>query len=138
MKDNNGIKTWKYIPQQNSEDAYEKIIADIQDISKDYLTSSAEEQDKIIETILLKIREINIFPIIYFSEDGIKEEMIPNVDISAVCMDNNDISIIDLYNAMEYSEYEEPDEDYDEDDEDNYDEMDFIDDEDEEQKGRLK
>ena len=58
MKDNNGIKTWKYIPQQNSEDAYEKIIADIQDISKDYLTSSAEEQEKIIETILLKIREI--------------------------------------------------------------------------------
>ena len=91
MKDNNGIKTWKYIPQQNSEDAYEKIIADIQDISKDYLTSSAEEQDKIIETILLKIREINIFPIIYFSEDGIKEEILSVYNKNDVCFVENGV-----------------------------------------------
>jgi hypothetical protein len=29
MKDNNGIKSWNYIPNKENEDAYEKIIADI-------------------------------------------------------------------------------------------------------------
>ena len=91
MKDNNGIKTWKYIPQQNSEDAYEKIIADIQNISKDYLISNPEEQEKIIDTILLKIREINIFPIIYFSEDGIKEEILSVYNKNDVCFVENGV-----------------------------------------------
>ncbi len=91
MKDNNGIKTWKYIPQQNSEDAYEKIIANIQYISKDYLVSNSEEQEKIIEDILLKIREINIFPIIYFSEDGIKEEILSVYNKNDVCFVENGV-----------------------------------------------
>lgn len=91
MKDNNGIKTWKYIPHQNSEDAYDKIITDIQEISKNYLTSSPEEQEKIIETILLKIREINIFPIIYFSEDGIKEEILSVYNKNDVCFVENGV-----------------------------------------------
>jgi hypothetical protein len=29
MKDNNGIKSWNYIPSKEIEDAYEKIIVDI-------------------------------------------------------------------------------------------------------------
>ena len=29
MKDDNGIKSWTYIPRKEKEDAYEKIIPDI-------------------------------------------------------------------------------------------------------------
>ena len=116
----------------------DKILVD--DWKKDidlnkYDTIYLKDYQKVLLFDFLKFNGKNVYissNIYNMTLDGIKEEMIPNVDISAVCMDNNDISIIDLYNAMEYSEYEEPDEDYDEDDEDNYDEMDFIDDEDEE------
>lgn len=71
MKDNNGIKSWNFVPNKENEDAYEKIIADIQNISQQYLNSDIEIQNEIIEAIFLKIREINVFPVIYFSEAGI-------------------------------------------------------------------
>lgn len=58
--------------------------------------------------------------------------IIPNVDISSLCMDYNQVSIIDLYSEDQYSEYCEPDDDYSEDNEDDYDEEDFYNENDEE------
>lgn len=55
------------------------------------------------------------------------DTVIPDVDVSALCMDYNEIAIIDLYKENQYSEYSEPDEDYNEDNEDDYDSEDFED-----------
>lgn len=52
--------------------------------------------------------------------------LIPNIDITVLCMDYNEINIIDLYKDSEYSEYCEIDEDYNEDNEEDYDEEDFM------------
>lgn len=91
MKDNNGIKSWNYVPNKENEDAYEKIIADIQNISQQYLDSDTEMQNAIIETIFLKIREINVFPVIYFSEEGIKNEILDVYNKTDVCFVENGV-----------------------------------------------
>lgn len=56
----------------------------------------------------------------------IDNKIVPNIDITALCMDYNEINIIDLYKASDYSEYSEEDNEYNEDEEDNYDEEDFL------------
>ena len=91
MKDDNGIKSWTYIPKKEKEDSYEKIIPDIQNISQQYLNSDIETQNAIIEAIFLKIREINVFPIIYFSEDGIKNEILDVYNKTDVCFVENGV-----------------------------------------------
>ena len=48
----------------------------MQNISKDYLSSDNATKSQIIDLIAEKIRDINVFPIIYFSEEGIKEEIL--------------------------------------------------------------
>lgn len=85
MEQNNSIYTWKYQAEKNAEDAYEAIISEIQQISANYSIKSPKEQDEIINSIFLKIREINIFPIIYFSEEGIKEEILSVYDKNDIC-----------------------------------------------------
>ena len=91
MKDNNGIKSWNYVPSKENEDAYEKIIVDIQNISQQYLDSDTETQSAIVEAIFLKIREINVFPVIYFSEAGIKNEILDVYNKTDVCFVENGV-----------------------------------------------
>lgn len=43
MKTINNVKHWRYIPKKNIEDAYENIIVELQNLGKNYLTSSAEQ-----------------------------------------------------------------------------------------------
>ena len=88
MKTINNVKHWRYIPKKNIEDAYENIIVELQNLGKNYLTSSAEQQQIIVEQIFQKIREINIFPVIYFSEQGIKEEILS-------IYNKNDVSFVE-------------------------------------------
>lgn len=68
---NNEIWQWNYSPTKEKEDAYENIIIELQNISNKYLEKNQNEKEEIIEKLVEKIREINIFPIIYFSEEGI-------------------------------------------------------------------
>ena len=91
MKNSNNILEWNYIPTKTKEDPYEDIIPFIQTISIDYINKSTEEQNKIVEDIFLKIREKNIFPIIYFNEDGIKEEILSVYNKNDVCFVENGV-----------------------------------------------
>lgn len=68
---NNEIWRWNYSPTKEKEDAYENIIIELQNISNKYLEKNQNEKEEIIEKLVEKIRKINIFPIIYFSEEGI-------------------------------------------------------------------
>jgi trehalose-6-phosphate synthase len=85
MKVENNIYKWKYIPQKPTEDAYESIIDEIRELGKNYLISDDSAKETIIETIFSKIREINIFPVIYFSEEGIKNEILEMYNKADVC-----------------------------------------------------
>ena len=85
MKTENNIYKWKYLPQKATEDAYEPIIDEIRELGKNYLCSDDVAKEAIIETIFTKIREINIFPIIYFSEEGIKNEILEMYNKTDVC-----------------------------------------------------
>ena len=91
MKNSNNILEWNYIPTKTKEDPYEDIIPFIQTISIDYINKSPEEQNKIVEDIFLKIREKNIFPIVYFNEDGIKEEILSVYNKNDVCFVENGV-----------------------------------------------
>ena len=91
MKQSNSIYTWNYIPTKNSEDAYEPIIEEIQNLSQEYSNSDLEKQNVIIETIFSKIRKINVFPIIYFTEEGIKEEILSVYNKNDVCFIENGV-----------------------------------------------
>lgn len=92
MKQNNQIYFWRYTPQQEFEDAYESIIEELQQLSQEYIDSNLQKQKEIIELMLLKIREINIFPIIYFSENGIKQEILSVYSKNDVCFTEKEIS----------------------------------------------
>lgn len=76
MKDINNIKQWNFVPTKEKQDPYEDIIIDIQKISQDYLLKTQVEQNEIVEKIFQMIRKINVFPIIYFNEKGIQEEIL--------------------------------------------------------------
>lgn len=111
----------------------DKILVD--DWKKDidlnrYDTIYLKDYQKVLLFDLLKFNGKNVYissNIYNMSLDGIGNKVIPNIDISTICMDRNDIYVIDLYNSLEYSEYQEPDDDYSEEFEDNYDEEDFDD-----------
>ncbi len=91
MKKINNIVEWNYMPSKNKVDPYEGIILEIQEISKDYAFKTKEEKEKIVETIFNKIREINVFPIIYFNEEGIEEEILSVYNKSDVCFVENGV-----------------------------------------------
>lgn len=91
MIQNKSIYSWKYTPKKNAEDAYEPIIQELQSLSQNYLQSDKQQQEAIVESIFLKIREINVFPIIYFSEDGIKEEILSVYNKNDVCFVDNGV-----------------------------------------------
>ena len=91
MNQINSIYTWKYLPTNSSEDAYSSIIPEIQQLSQDYANKNPAEQEQIIDSILSKIREINVFPIIYFSNEGIEEEILSVYDKNDVCFVENGV-----------------------------------------------
>ena len=86
--ENDSIKHWKYQASKNKQDPYEDIISQIQEISRSYSNEDDIGKTKIIEDIFSLIRQINVFPIIYFNKEGIKEEILS-------VYEKNDVSMID-------------------------------------------
>ena len=68
---------WDYVPEFEKECGYEEIIDDLNVIKPSaFCALSNEEQDKIIDAQLKKIRDINVFPVFYFNENGIRNEIL--------------------------------------------------------------
>jgi hypothetical protein len=68
---------WDYIATQEKEDAYSGIIEDLNILIPDnFKELTRDEQDRIINQVIKKIREINIFPIYYYNQEGIRKEIL--------------------------------------------------------------
>ena len=67
---------WDFKPTKNKQDPYENVIDLLNPCTpNEFMKMSEEEKQKQINIIFNEIRKINIFPIFYFNEDGIKEEI---------------------------------------------------------------
>lgn len=69
------IKNWDYNATLESQDPYKDIIDDLNKVIANYDNATLEEKEKIIDTVLKKIRSINVFPIIYYNEAGVSKEI---------------------------------------------------------------
>ena len=72
---------WDFKATKNKEDPYEKVIDKLNPCTpNEFMRMSEEDKQKQIDIIFNEIRKINIFPIFYFNEDGIKEEIQKAID----------------------------------------------------------
>ncbi len=75
------MHNWDFKPTKNKQDPYEDIINRLNPCTPDeFMKMSEEDKQKNIDIIFNEIRKINIFPIFYFNEDGIKEEIKKAID----------------------------------------------------------
>jgi len=72
--DSNGIWQWRYCATSNKETGYEELIPKLNIISKEDFINSKKQEDYVAEVLRL-IRTVNIYPIYYFSDSGIKNEI---------------------------------------------------------------
>lgn len=76
MQKVHGIWEWKHKASHAKETGYEHMIDTLNIISVEaFKKLSADEQKFYVAEVLRKIREVNIYPIYYFNEAGIKDEI---------------------------------------------------------------
>lgn len=80
-----------FFAKKEKEDPYEKIIPLLNEISKNFTEKNFEEQENILKKMIAEIRKINVFPIFYFNEEGIKNEIKALINREDVCVYNNHI-----------------------------------------------
>lgn len=87
------MKKWNYESRVKSSSGYEEVLTELKKFKKEEYISANEHEKEVIKDKVLKIyRNKNIFPITYFNEEGIKEEILKccNKDI------NSNWSILDM------------------------------------------
>lgn len=89
MDEINGIYKWKYHTEKTSENVYEDISSLLKKYTqKEYLALEKAEREQYIQEVIKEIRKINVFPIIYYNHDGIKEEI-------KKVIEKNDVTFVD-------------------------------------------
>ena len=74
---NDLIYKWNYIPTKEKEDGYQDMLSNIHlPSTQQFILLSQQQQDLIIKNLIKQIRKINIFPIFYFNEQGIKKQIL--------------------------------------------------------------
>lgn len=72
-----GIWEWIYKPRHNKDTGYDDVIKSYNIISvEDFKSLDEKEQQHYVKEVIALIRQRNIYPIYYYTEDGIKEEII--------------------------------------------------------------
>ena len=90
---NNNLK-WNFIATKKKQDAYENIIDKLNPCSsEEFNTLSEEQKNKILDDMIKEIRKINIFPIYYFNDEGIREEIRKSID-KKVCFSGESLDIL--------------------------------------------
>ena len=75
------MNKWDFVPTKNKQDPYENVIDLLNPCTPDeFMKMTEEDKQKQIDIIFNEIRKINVFPIFYFNEDGIKEEIQKAID----------------------------------------------------------
>lgn len=82
---------WEYTTTQEKEEPYKHIIKDLQLLSEDFKFKTDSEQEQVLNEMVDKIRQINIFPIIYFNKSGIKKEILSVYNKNDICFKNGKI-----------------------------------------------
>lgn len=82
-----------FFAKKEKEDPYEKIIPLLNEISKNFTEKNFEEQENILKKMIIEIRKIDVFPIFYFNEEGIKNEIKTLIDREDICVYNNHIIV---------------------------------------------
>lgn len=68
---------WDYIPEFEKECGYEDIIDDLNVTTpSEFRSMSIDQQEKLLNEQLKRIRDINVFPVFYFNEQGIRNEIV--------------------------------------------------------------
>lgn len=72
-----GVWKWKHIATSDKETGYEDTIDSLNIISvEDFKKLEYAEQIKLVREVISRIRDVNIYPIYYYSDAGIREELI--------------------------------------------------------------
>lgn len=72
---------WNYVSKIPQSSGYEDVLDTLKKYNKQiYINSSTEEQERIIEEIFTIYRSKNIFPITYYNEEGVKNEIQKCID----------------------------------------------------------
>lgn len=84
---------WDFIATEPKQDAYSSIIEKINPCSsEEFNQMSEEQQDIILNEMIKEIRKLNVFPIYYFTHEGIKKEIKLAMD-KKVCFTNNVLEV---------------------------------------------
>lgn len=76
---------WNYVSKEKQSTGYEDIIDDLKKYNKEiYSTLNEEERKKVCDEVLKLYRSKNIYPIIYYNEEGIKEEIVKCINKDVV------------------------------------------------------
>lgn len=68
---------WDYIPEFEKECGYEDIIDDLNVTTpSEFRSMNIDQQEKLLNEQLKRIRDINVFPVFYFNEQGIRNEIV--------------------------------------------------------------
>ena len=82
---------WEYQATKEKQDAYENLIKNYQiPDPQEFILLSQQEQENIVKNFIKEIRKINIFPIFYYNEEGIKKEILSVINKNDVYFDQND------------------------------------------------
>lgn len=76
MKDKSGFRSWNYEPQSMAETGYEGVYDKLREYkSEEYLEMTKEEKERVQDEVLAIYRSVNLFPITYYNELGILNEI---------------------------------------------------------------
>ena len=82
---------WNFIPSQKKENGYQSLISQLEIPQPQVFKKlSTLQKQQIVDNLIKKIRTINIFPIFYFNEEGIKEEILSVINKNNVCFNEED------------------------------------------------
>lgn len=82
---------WDYQAKKEKEDAYENLIKTMQIPSPaEFNLLSEQQQENLVNNFIEQIRKINIFPVFYYNEEGIKKEILSVINKNDVFFDQND------------------------------------------------
>ena len=72
---------WKFKATKKQMNGYEEVLDKLKEYTKERYSNSSEiERERMIEEVFNIYRSINIFPILYFNEDGVKAEIKKCID----------------------------------------------------------
>ena len=82
---------WNYQATKEKQDAYENLISNFYMPSpQEFILLSLGQKKNIIKDFIKQIRKINVFPVYYFNEEGIKKEILSVVNKQNISFDEND------------------------------------------------